>query len=326
MKARIIGIVVFLIALLLVLLGSGTFYTVTQMQQAVVTQFGKVVRVVEKPGLHVKIPFVQRANFLEKRIMEWDGQPTQVPTLGKKFITVDTWARWRIIDPEKFYVSVYSEAGGHGVLDDRIESAVRDEISSLPLEETVRSSTSRAMEYVTEEVEGVQRGKQEIEFGRDVLVARIKESAERGLEDTYGIELIDVQIKRLNYIERVRKDVYERMRSERHRIAATYLSEARSSQNEILGKMNRELNEIESEGYKEARIVKGKADAEATRIYAQAYGAAPGFYDFLKTLETYRETIDENTTLVLTTDSAYFKYLQEGAVTPGPEKTASPGP
>ena len=316
MKGKLLGVIVALIALFVLLLASGALYVVTEMQQTVITQFGKVVRVVDRPGLHWKAPFVQKANFLEKRVMEWDGYPTQIPTLGKKFITVDTWARWRIVDPERFYIAVYNESGGQSALDHKIESAVKAEISSLPLEEIVRSSSNRQFEYVTEDIEKVHEGKGKIEIGRDRLVARIKESASEELEETYGIDLVDVQIKRLNYIERVRKDVYSRMRSERERIAAKYLSEARSSMNEILGKMNRELDQIESEGYREARIIEGTADAEAARIYAEAYGQAPDFYSFLKTLETYRETMDGNTVLLLTTDSAYFKYLEGGPIQP----------
>jgi len=309
MKAKLAAAIVGLAVVLGVVLAYAALYTVTEMEQAVITQFGEVVRVVSRPGLHLKMPFLQKTNFLEKRIMEWEGEPKQIPTLGKKYISVKTWARWRIVDPEKFFVSVRTETGGHAALDDQIESAVRKEISLLPLYETVRSSSNRQLEYVTEEVAEIRKDTQEVETGRDRLVGNIREVAAEGLQETYGIRLVDVQIKRLNYIERVREDVYGRMRSERQRIAAKYLSEARSQMHEIRGNVNRELDQITSEGYREARIIQGDADAEAASIYAEAYGRDPRFYSFLKALETYKETIDEDTVLVLSTDSAYFKYL-----------------
>ena len=316
-------------ALLVVIVGVGVvilsagLYTVTEMQQAIVTQFGEVVDVATKPGLHWKTPFVQKVNFLEKRIMEWDGYPTQVPTRGKKFITVDTWARWRIIDPEIYYTSVTNETGGQAVLDDQIESALRDEISALPLRETVRTSSNRAFEYVTEEIQKVHEGVETIEVGRDGMIERVQQKASDGLEENYGMEIIDVQVKRLNYVQRVRQDVYSRMQSERERIAKRYLSEAREQKQEILGKVSRKLDEIESEGYKEARRIRGEGDAAAARIYAEAYGQAPEFYRFLRTLETYKETLDAQTVLILGTDSAYFRFL-EGNFPSGGNGTAIP--
>ena len=285
-----------------------SLYTVTEMEQGVVTQFRKIMRVVKEPGLHWKAPFIQNVHYLDKRLMEWDGQPKQIPTRGKKYITVNTWARWRIDDPRKFYKSVGSERNAQAQLDDQIETALRNEVSSLVLEETVRS-TSRKLKYVTEEIEEAQTAKEQIEVGRPELMDRIQESASSGLLENYGIALEDVRIKRVNYIERVRRDVYSRMRSERQRIAAKYLSEARSEKNEILGDMNKKLDEIQSEGYKKSAEIRGEADAKAAEIYADAYGQAPDFYDFMKSLETYRETIDSGTYLILGTESGYFRYL-----------------
>lgn len=308
-RRLILGGAGFVAVVVAIVLFSG-LYVVTEMEQAVVIEFGEIVAVAKEPGLHWKTPLVQKVNYFEKRLIEWDGESKQIPTRGKKFITVDSWARWRIVDPEKFFESVTTENRGQGVLDDRIESALRDGISSEVLEETVRSSSERELQYVTEEIREAQEAKTDIEMGRDGLVRKVKDTAAEGLVEEYGIELVDVQIKRLNYVERVRQDVYERMRSERQRIAEKYLSEARSTENEILGEMQRQLDQIESEGYKEAETIKGQADAEAARIYAEAYSQDPQFFAFLKTLDTYRDTLDENTFLLLTTESGYYGLLE----------------
>ncbi len=310
MKKRMaLGIAGFVAAILLVM-AAGGLYVVSEMEQAVITQFGEIVDVVQEPGLHVKTPFVQKVNYFDKRILEWDGEAKQIPTRGKKFITVDSWARWRIVDPKKFFQSVTTEAQGHAVLDDRIESALRDSVSSLMLEETVRSSSNREMQYVTEEIKEAQDVKTDIDVGRDQLVVDVLNSAQTDLKEDYGIELVDVQLKRLNYIERVRQDVYKRMQSERQRIAEKYLSEARSTENTILGEMQRELDQIESDGYRQAETIKGQADAEAASIYAEAYSQEPEFFGFMRKLESYEKTLDENTFLLLSTESDYFDLLQ----------------
>lgn len=310
MKTRVTLSIAGFFAVALGILAYSSLYVVSEMEQAVVTQFGEIVDVVQDPGLHVKTPFVQKVNYFDKRILEWDGEAKQIPTRGKKFITVDSWARWRIVDPKKFFQSVTREADGHGVLDDRIESALRDRVSSLMLEETVRSSSNREMQYVTEEIKEAQDVKTDIEVGRDRLVVDVLQSAGKDLKEEYGIQLVDVQLKRLNYIERVRKDVYKRMQSERKRIAEKYRSEARSTENTILGEMQRKLDQIESEGYREAETIKGQADAEAARIYADAYSQDPEFFGFMRKLESYRDTLDENTFLLLSTESDYFDLLQ----------------
>ncbi len=301
----IIGLAVFFVAILCY----NSLFVVTEMNQAVVTQFGEITDVAREPGLHWKTPFVQKVNYFDKRLIEWDGEAKQIPTRGKKFITVDSWARWKIIDPRTFFQSVTTEPQGQAVLDDRIESALRDEVSSLVLEETVRS-TNRELTYVTEEIEEAQDVKTDIEVGRSDLMQRVKKAASRDLEEKYGIKLVDVQIKRINYIEDVRADVYRRMRSERQRIAEKYLSEARSTKNEILGKMQKQLDTIESEGYEKAQTIKGKADASAAQIYAEAYSRDPSFFEFMRTLESYSKVLDEQTFLLLTTQSEYFELLE----------------
>lgn len=285
-------------------------YVVNEMQQAVIIQFGEIVAVTEEPGLHWKIPFVQKANYFEKRLLEWDGEAKQIPTRGKKFITVDSWARWKIVDPRNFFESVTTRAGGQAALDDRIESALRDSISSHMLEETVRSSDMREMEYVTKEIEEAQDTKSEIQLGRDTLVEKVKKTANEELEEDYGLRLVDVQIKRLNYVERVRSDVYERMRSERTRISQKFLSEARSRKNKILGEMQQTLDSIQSEGYREAETIRGEADAQAMELYAGAYSKSPEFFGFLRTVESYEKVLDEKTFLLLTTESDFFRYLE----------------
>ncbi|MFW6457390.1 MAG: protease modulator HflC, partial [Planctomycetota bacterium] len=307
-KRTFIGIVAAVVLVAGGILAAEGLYTVTEMEQAVVTQFQKIVRVSREPGIHWKVPFIQDVHYLDKRLLEWDGNPKQIPTRGKKYITVNTWARWRIVDPRQFFVSVRTEQRAQSQLDDQIETALRNKVSSLMLEEVIRS-TSRKLQYVTEEIEEAQKAKEEIDVGRPELMNEIEESAGDGLRENYGIELQDVRIKRINYIERVREDVYARMRSERERIAVKYLSEARSEKNEILGKMNQSLQTIRSEGYAEAEETKGEADAKAADVYAETYGKNLEFYEYLTSLETYEETMDQETFLLLGLDSGYFRFL-----------------
>ncbi len=308
-KRTMIGIVGLVVLIVGVTVAAEGLYTVTEMEQAVITQFSEIVDVVKKPGLHWKTPFIQDVHYLDKRLLEWDGNPRQIPTRGKKYIKVNTWARWRIVNPRQFYVSVRTEKRAQSQLDDQIETALRNRIGSLVLEESIRSS-SRKLEYVTEEIEEAQKVKEDIEVGRPTLMNQIEKLASEGLRENYGIELKDVRIKRINYIERVRRDVYSRMRSERKRIAVKYLSEARGEKNEILGKMNQKLEQIKSEGYKRAQQIKGKADAEAADIYAKTYGKNLDFYEYMTSLETYEKTMDKETFLLLGMDSGYFQFLK----------------
>ncbi len=307
MKAKWIAIGVILF-LALIILASG-LYTVDMTEQVVITRFGKPVGdPIKEPGLHWKRPFVEKVNSFEKRILEWDGDPNQVPTKDKKYIWVDTYARWKIASPLKFFQSVRNELGAHGRLDDIIDAATRDYITSYPLLEIVRNS-NREMATAEAEMELAEEVKIPIEWGREKITRQIIERASQ-MVPQYGIELIDVRIKHINYVEEVRKKVYERMISERTRIAEKYRSEGQGKKAEIEGQMEKELQRITSEAYRKAQEIKGKADAEATKIYARAYNKDPEFYSFLKTLDTYKRTIDDRTWLILTTDSDYLKYLK----------------
>jgi len=295
----------------IIILASSSFYVVDIKSQCVITEFGKPKKVVTEPGLKVKTPFIQKVVFFEKRIIEWDGEPSDILTRDKENIGVDTWARWKIVDPLNFYTSLGTESRGQGVLDEVIGSAVKNIVSSYPLNEMLRN-TNRKLGYTTVELEKAETDKKvHISNGRAHLVKEIKKMASEGLGDRYGMELVDVRIKHINYIPAVIPKIFDRMRSERIRIASKYESEGRREEAEILGYMKKELEKIESEGYKIATETRGEADAEAVKIYADAYGKAPEFYSFTKTLETYGKTIDENTRLYLSTDSEYYKYIND---------------
>ena len=310
----IITVAVIIIAFLVI---SGAVYTVDETRQVVITQFGKPIgKPITAAGLHFKLPFIQQANYFEKRILEWDGNPNQVPTKDKKYIWVDTTARWKIVDALKFLQSVTSETGAHARLDDIVDSATRDFITSHNLVEIVRNTNriidERAMAKNKESSDQIAAELEKIAFGRDALTRSILQEAEK-IVPQYGIELVDVRIKRINYVSDVQKKVFERMISERKRAAEQYRSEGQGKRAEIEGQMKKELNQISSEAYKVAEEIKGKADAKAIDIYADAYNKDPEFYAFLKTLDTYKDTIDEETTVILTTDSEYLTYLKDTA-------------
>ncbi len=308
-RAQILIIIAIVVVVGSIILCASSFYVVDVRTQAVVTQFGKPVRTVTEPGLHVKVPFIQTVRYFEKRIIEWDGEPSDILTRDKENIGVNTWARWRIMDPLKFYTSLGLENRGQGVLDEVIESAVKNVVSAYPLDEILRD-TNRKLTYTTEELEKAELQKKiHIDKGRTNLVKEIRTMANKGLTERYGLELVDVRIKHINYVSTVIPKIFDRMRSERMRIASKYESEGRREEAEILGQMKKELEGIESEGYKVAIETRGVADAEAIRIYADAYKKAPEFYTFTKTLETYKKTISNKTRLILSTDSDYFQYL-----------------
>ena len=294
-------------ALIVFILFVAAFYTVDQREQVVITQFGEPVRVVKDPGLHIKTPFIQAATFFEKRILEWDGNATQIPTKDKKFILVDTYARWRISDPLKFFQSVGNELSAQTRLDNVIDAAVRNFITQQNLIEIVRNSNRP---LVQSEGEQIEREDVEIEMGREKITREIFTKASE-MTPQYGIELIDVRVKHINYVQSVREKVFSRMIAERERIAEQYRSEGQGERSKILGDMEKELQKITSEAYKTAEEIKGQADGKSTQIYASAYNKDPEFYSFLKALETYPETIDKDSWLILTTDSDYFKYLKE---------------
>lgn len=303
---RWIPVIVVVIVGLIVLAGS--LYSVDQTQQIVITQFGEPIGdPISEAGLHVKIPFIQKVNYFEKRVLAWDGLPTQVPTKDKRYIWIDTTARWRIVDPLKFLQSVGGERTALGRLDDIIDSATRNQITSHILYELVRDSGREFVETeVSLEIEEVIG---EVQYGREKISRLILEEAALVVPQ-FGIELVDVRIKRLNYVERVREGVYARMIAERKRVAEQYRSEGQGKRAEIEGRRAKELQIITSEAYRTAQEIKGKADAEATKVYADAYSKGPEFYSFLKTLEIYEETMDERTQLIMTTDSDFYGYLK----------------
>lgn len=303
--------VIFVIIIAVLFVGVDGLYVVNEAEQAIVTQFGKPVGDVSESGLHFKIPFVQKVSRFEKRILKWDGDPNQIPTKDKRFIWIDTTARWRIKDPLLFYTTVATERGAMSRLDDIIDSVVRDAVSGRLLVELVRGSDYEAQGGGEErfEVEGVEVAKENL-VGREEIMAGILEKARANTPD-YGIELLDVQIKRINYVEQVRTRVYERMINERKKVAAQYRSEGEGEKADILGQMERELKEISSEAYRKVLEVRGGADAEAAAIYAEAYNQDEEFYTFLRTLESYKKAIQKNGRLVISTDSDYYRYLKE---------------
>jgi len=313
MRSRRILLIGILGLVVLIVLINAVFI-VDQTQQAVVVQFGKPIREITTPGLSIKIPFVQQVVTFDKRLLQWDGRPTRIPTLDKKYIWVDTCARWKIVSPLGFLESVEgSESIAQAKLDNIIEGAVRNRIADNALIEVVRN-TNRPM-FTTEVSSGgeevrVQKEVEEIEVGREEITRTIlRDAAEKSL--TLGIELVDVRIKRINYVESVRDRVFERMIAERLQMAAQYRSQGEGEKSKILGDKEIQLKTILSQAYEEAQKIRGRADAEATQIYARAYNRDPDFYSFFKTLETYEKTLDESTWLILTTESDYLKYLKE---------------
>jgi len=306
---KIIPAIVIVAVIMLVV---ASVYIVKETNQAVITQFGKPVgRPITEAGLHFKTPFIQQVRYFDKRLLEWDGDPNQIPTRDKKYIWVDTTARWKIADALKFYQSVGTERGGQARLDDVINSATRDAITRNGLVEVIRY-TNRILDSddggeVT--VGFAEEALERIKVGRQKIEQSILEKA-RDIVPQYGIELVDVRIKHVSYIENVRLKVYDRMIAERKRAAEEYRSEGRGKSAEIKGKMEKELKLITSEAYRKAQGVRGRADAEATKIYAEAYSKDPEFYSFLRTLESYKDTIGSDSTLILTTNSDYFKYLK----------------
>ncbi len=308
-----------ILALAVVILFSGTFYTLEEGEQAVVVQFGRPVgEPVTTAGLHFKLPVIQEKRRFEKRLLIWDGDPNQIPTKGREFIWIDTTARWRIADAKKFLESVASEAGARSRLNDIIDSVVRDQVSGSELVELVRSASwvvpkGEILEEVPAEVrEELQKA---VVRGREEITRTILAEA-RKIIPQYGIELVDVRIKRLDYVESVREKVYARMISERKRIAAQFRSEGEGRSAEILGTMEKELRQIRSTAYRQVQEIRGKADAEATRVYGAAYSGDPEFYAFSRTLEEYKEGQNKNSVVILTTDSDYYRYLKQAGRMP----------
>ena len=281
-------------------------YVVEEGKQVIVTQFGKPVANVQSPGLHFKVPFIQRAHYLERRMLPWDGAPESMQTKDKKRIDIDVWARWRIIDSMTFFVKVRNEKRGQKILDDLVDSAVRDVVARHKLIDVVRKSNDELI-YESEELE---RTKADLVTGngRDDVEAEIL----RGVDlHKYGMELVRVRIKRVNYVSSVRATVYDRMISERLRIARLYDSEAQEEKNRILGQTQKQLDKIEGEMMQESAEIRGKADAEVIQLTAKAYGRSPEFYEFLRRLEVLKKTIDQDTRLILSTDSDLMRVLKQ---------------
>jgi modulator of FtsH protease HflC len=330
MNTQLKTAIIVIVALLAVVAYSALF-TIEEGQQAIVVQFGRPVgETITEAGLHVKLPFVQNVRRFEKRLLIWDGDPNQIPTKGREFIWIDTTARWRIADARRFLENVASEEGARSRLNDIIDSVVRDQVSSSELVQLVRSASweipeGEQLEDVPEERE--EELKVEITRGREEITRTILAEA-RKIIPQYGIDLVDVRIKRLDYVETVRERVYARMISERKRIAAQFRSEGEGRSAEILGEMEKELRRIQSTAYRQVQEIQGQADAEATNIYGQAYSGDPEFYAFLRTLEVYRERNQNNSTLVLTTDSDFYRYLKQisPAQTPQPATGRSVAP
>ncbi|MBY6204657.1 protease modulator HflC [Halomonas denitrificans] len=302
-----------ILAVVLIVAGRTMLWTLDESQQAIIVQFGEPIGdVIDDPGLHVKLPW-QQVRFFDKRLLGWDGDVTQIPTLGREFILVDTTARWRISDPLQFLRSVRDERGARTRLDDIIDSVVRDMVSSTQLEEIIRSRDWNVDLDAIDDPVLVERDDVVLDerpkLGRELLEQEILTRARR-LMPELGIELADVRIKRVNYIDSVRRQVESRMIAERQSIAERFRAEGQGRSQEILGEMQRELRRIRSEAAREAEQIRGDADAEATRIYGVAFGEDPEFYSFFRTLESYR-ALGPNSTLMLRADSDFFRYLEQ---------------
>ena len=308
-------VAILIVVLIVVVIAASSLYRVSETQQVVITQFGEFKRVVNgadsdknDAGLHLKIPILEQVNYYEKRILEWDGKPEQVPTLDKQYIRVDTFARWRIVDPLVFRKAVIREESAQGRLDDIINSAVRNQISNHLLIDAVRSS-NRPMKMIVGLEGELTAEVTQVAHGRDKITRAILAEAREATKE-FGIELVDMQIKRINYGDvGVQESVYQRMIVERQQISAKYRSEGEGKKLEIEGQKEREEKEILSEAYKTAEEIRGVADAKAISIYAAAYSLDPEFYSFLETLKSYETNLGEGSVIILSSESDYLKYL-----------------
>ena len=301
---KIVKTALILIVIVLIFTVVNGVYILQEGRQAIITQFGRPVgQPITEAGLHFKLPFVQEATYFEKKILIWDGDPNQIPTNDKTFVYLDVTARWRIADALVFLQAVNNEARAQTILDDIIDGTVRDLVNKNDLVEIIRSSDFSPETMVNSAIEI-----EKLQFGRDKISAMIHSAASK-ITPKYGIELVDVMFKRVNYIETVRLKVYDRMISERKRIAAEKRSLGEGQKAEIMGKVKREFQVIMSSANRKAEEIKGKADAEAANIYAKAYNQDPEFYAFSKSLESYKMAMGKNTHLIISSDSEFFKYL-----------------
>ncbi len=300
--------------LLLGLSSSGcACYTLDETELAVITRFGEPIgAAIVQPGFHFKLPLADTVNRFEKRWLEWSGEPNEIPTKDKKYIWVDSFARWRIADPLRFFQRMRDERTAQSRLDDMIDGETRNAIASYNLIEVVRASSREFEDEEYTEIKELQEAGAKIEVGRDKITRRILERASAVVSE-FGVELVDVQIRRINYVNEVQVKVFDRMISERQRIAERSRSEGMGKSAEIRGQKERELKGIQSEAYKRAQEIQGKADAEASRIYADVFGRDPEFYQFVRTLEAYRSSLDSSTSLFLGTDSDFYRYLRHAS-------------
>ncbi len=310
------------IIFLLVVVGFGSFYIVPEGRQAIITEFGKPVGgAITQTGIHLKKPFIQEVRFVDKRILSWDGYPNNIPTKDKKFIYIDTTARWRIVDVLKFIQTVQNENGAKARLDAILDAATRNVVSGANLVETVRNSNS-----ISEKIEAIKNKEKEsdtkivieeqssvdiemIEKGREELSKQIAKAAMSDLK-SFGIELVDVQLKRVNYTDAVQENIFRRMISERKRIAEKIRSMGKGEKAKIEGRLSRDLQEIESSAYRESQIIKGKAEAKAINIYAKSMKQDPKFYEFIRSMEAYKKTMKRDKSFILSSDSDFLKFLK----------------
>ena len=307
---------ILLISLLVILIiGYSSIFIINEKQQAIITQFGKPIGgAISEAGIHFKTPLIQTVIKFEKRILEWDGSAKEIPTLDNKYIKIDAFARWRISDALQFYKSAKNEILAQSLLDDILDGAVRDEIANRAMEEIVRSSNRvmaiQNVESSTVNVNDEVAQDYSVEGARLEIIESILNSvSNKLLELNIGIEIIDVNLKRINYTQTVQEQVFKRMISGQEQIAEKYRAQGQGKKQEILGMQVRRKKEIISGAYLESQKIKGSADAEATRIYANAYGKSAEFYNFIKTLDTYKNTLDSTTQYILSTDNPYLKYL-----------------
>ena len=301
MKNIKLGIIV-IILLILAIPVYGSFFVVSEWEYALVLRFSEVKQQITEPGLYFKAPIIDSVARIDNRQREWDGEPNQIPTKDKKYISIDTTARWRVVDPYKYYTSVGNERGAQTRLDDILDGAVRDGVTSYRLDEIVRDSDYYA--------NNPGDSKNSVEpVGREQIISKIEEVGREEVSQ-FGIELTDLRFKRTAYVPEVRAKVYERMTAERDKVSAEYISEGKEEAAKINGEMEKELKEIRSEAYKKSVELRGQADAEATKIYAEAYSADPEFYRFLQTLESYEASVTENTKLVIDADSDFYRYFK----------------
>ncbi len=307
MNTKTIASIILGLAILITL--STSVYVTNEAQQVIITQFGRPVgAVVTEAGLHAKLPFIQQANYFEKRFLEWDGVANQVPTRDKRFIWVDTYARWRISDPLLFFQRLRDERGAETRISAILDGETRNSVARHDLVEVVRNSNRDTADILLDAEEETAI-LEEILIGRAEIQREIREAAQTSLNDL-GIELLDVRLKRINYVEEVQVDVFQRMIAERQRIASRYRSEGEGETARIDGERERELQRIQSVAYREAEEIRGQADGEATRIYAAAYNRDASFYAFIKSLETYELTADPSSILILTTDSELLRFVK----------------